>query len=107
MTRGRAAQGLMRRVDGGQKFHVGYGVMALETGPKRGLGRDPPGLDIATNQPRGLCPAKSGHALDVGPQKPFGAPLLQRVFVMAKQALHPAIDLRAPASSEPHTLRGR
>src|ERR1039458_7713806 len=80
--------------------------MALEPGSKRGLGRDPSGLDIDTNQPRGLRPAESGHVLDVGPKKPLGAPLLKRVLVMAEQTLHPAVNLRAPATGEPHTLRG-
>jgi len=65
-------------------------------------------LELALeNMPRGLRPAESSHVLDVGPQNPFGAPLLQRVFVMAEQALHPAVNLPAPATGEPHTLRGR
>ena len=33
--------------------------------------------------------------LNVGPQKPLGPPLLKRVLVMAEQALHPAVNLRA------------
>jgi len=53
-----------------------------------------------------LGPAESGHTIDVGPQKPLGAPLLKRVLVMAKQAIYPAVNLRTAASHKPHTRRG-
>jgi hypothetical protein len=95
VPRGRTAEPLVGLVDRGQQLHVGRGVTALETGPKRGLGRDPSGLDIAANQPRGLRPAEPGHVLDVGPQKPLRPPLLKRVLVMAQQPFHPAVNLRA------------
>ncbi len=72
-----------------------------------GLGGDLADADIAANQPRGLRPAEPRHALHVGPQQPFGPPLLERVFVMAEQALHPAVNLRAAATFKPHTVRGR
>jgi hypothetical protein len=103
---GQSGQPLVRLVDRGQQFHVGGSVTTLETRPLRGLGHDPPRLDIAANQPCELRPAESGHTLDVGPQKPLGAPLLKRVLVMAEQALYPAVNLRATASGKPHTLRG-
>ena len=106
MPRGWPAEPLVRLVNRGQQFHAGHSVMALKTGSKRRLRGDPSGLDIGANQPRGLRPAESGHVLDVGPQKPLGPPLLKRVLVIAEQALHPAVNLRAAASDKPHTLRG-
>jgi hypothetical protein len=106
MPRGRSAKPLVGLVNRGQQLHVGRGVMALETGSKRGLGRDPSGLDIGANQPRGLRPAKPCHVRDVGPKKSFATPLLKRVLVMAEQPFNPAVDLCAAASDKPNTLRG-
>ncbi len=106
VPRGRAAEPVVGRIDRGQQLHVRRRVMARETRPRRGLERDPSAAHIAANQPRGLRPAESGHVLDVGPQQPFGPPLLPRVLVMAEQPLHPVVNLRAITSSKPHTLRG-
>jgi len=106
MARGRTAEQLMRLIDRGQQVHVGHGVTAREAGPKRRLGRDPPGLDIAPNQPRGLRSAETDHVLHLGPQKPLGAPFLKRVFVIAEQQLYTAVNPRAHATGEPNTFRG-
>ena len=107
MARGRTAQALVSLIHSGQQRDVRRRVVALKTRPRGGLGRDPPELDIVADQSRGLCPTEASHALDVGPQQPFGAPLLKRVFVMAEQTLHPGVNLRATATGKPHTLRGR
>ena len=64
-------------------------------------------FSMAANQPRGLRPAEPGHVLNVGPQKPFRAPPLKWVLVMAEQALNPAANFRAAATFRAHTLRGR
>ena len=95
VPRGRPAEPVVGLVDRGQQFHIGRGVTALETRPKRGLGRDPSGLQIAANQSRGLRPAEARHALDIGPQKPLGATLLQPVLMLEQQPLYPFVDLQA------------
>ena len=59
MPRGRAAQALVRLINGGQQFDVCRGVMALEAGPPEGLAAIRPSLEIAANQPRGLRPAEA------------------------------------------------
>jgi hypothetical protein len=107
MPRGRAAEPLVCLIDSGQQRDVRRRVVALVARPTGGLGRDPPKAKIVANEPRYLCPAEAGHVHCVGPQQPFGAPFLKRILVMAEQAFHPAVNFRAPATGEPHTLRDR
>ncbi len=43
------------------------------------------------DRPCGLRPAEAGHALDMSSQQSLGAPFLQRLSALEKQALHPFV----------------
>ena len=107
VPRGGPAQPLVGFIDGGQQGDVGRGVTARKVRLPRGLGSDPPALQIDPAQPCGLRPAQPCHPGCISPQQTSGSSSLAGVLLPAEQSFHPSVNFRAAAQGKPHTVRGR
>jgi len=104
--RGRPAQGFMRRIDGGQQFHVGAGVALREAVAPVRDGLDFSVGPIAGDQPRHLGPAPAGHLPQVAPQQTPRRTALFLVLLLAQKLLHPAVNLLTIFAFEPDCFTG-